>query len=171
MVFVIRCITDRIPLPRGNHTSLIGLRQVFRLTDHPTPGAFPGFPSGPCRFRPRSRRRDRVGFAPTSLFRNAKTRSSVTDPGKACQKISPTFQGKALNFPQGTRSRTGVPPFPADIHAGYDAPRLSRAAKPFIPEWFQEGMDKHPLAIPSRSTRGLVDTCTAYPPPFPLKER
>jgi hypothetical protein len=45
-------------------------RQVFWLLDHSTPGAFPGSASTPValsRFRPQLQRRDRDGFAPSSL--------------------------------------------------------------------------------------------------------
>ena len=58
-------------LPPREETTGLRLRQVFRLANHPTSDRLPGLPQWPHgRFRPRLRRRDRVGFSPTSLNRN-----------------------------------------------------------------------------------------------------
>src|SRR5678816_2375004 len=57
------------PRPRGNDGQFS--RQVFWLMVHPTPRAFPSIESdsGVNGFRPHSQRRDREGFAPSSLTR------------------------------------------------------------------------------------------------------
>ena len=58
---------DGRPVRRGSAAS--HYRQVFWLLDHPTSGAFPGpSPVASCRFRPQLQRRDRDGFAPSSLL-------------------------------------------------------------------------------------------------------
>ena len=82
---------DRLHLEGAFIRSLRQASQVFRLVDRPTPGAFPGLrPVASCRFRPHSRRRDRVGFTPTSLkkpcrdfYRRRRRRSTVQSlPGR-----------------------------------------------------------------------------------------
>jgi hypothetical protein len=83
-------------------------RQVFWLLDQSTPGAFPGRLSTPVafsRFRPQLQRRDRDGFAPSSLFPYGTCKFIYAIPfGPGCQGESPGL-GR-------TRRRLSQPPKP-----------------------------------------------------------
>ena len=83
-------------------------RQVFWLLDQSTPGAFPGCSSTPVafsRFRPQLQRRDRDGFAPSSLFPYGTCKFFYIMP------FGPGSQGESPGRGR-RRRRSGPPPGP-----------------------------------------------------------
>ena len=85
-------------------------RQVFWLLDQSTPGAFPGRLSTPVafsRFRPQLQRRDRDGFAPSSLFPYGTCKLLHTIPfGPGCQGES---VGSVANARPNTKAFKSTP--------------------------------------------------------------
>ncbi len=78
-------------------------RQVFWLLDQSTPGAFPGSASTPVafsRFRPQLQRRDRDGFAPSSLFPYGTCKFVYIIP------FDPGRQGQSPGAVTGARANT-----------------------------------------------------------------
>ena len=81
-------------------------RQVFWLLDQSTPGAFPGCSSTPVafsRFRPQLQRRDRDGFAPSSLFPYGTCKFFYFIP------VGPECQGESPGLGVNTKAFTSTP--------------------------------------------------------------